>query len=163
MKLLSLLLICLFFSPFAWSQDDSNQSQWTYDLGASLGSTSTTNYQELNLGLNYNFSSWLAWRNALFGRFSSAKEDGVTAEDTYGLDSSLRADFTTQLGESDSLTLFGGPGVRLDNDGNTEGFAEAGVNIRIGGLNVGGGVKSILTEDNNDTQFFLILNGTGQL
>ena len=143
-------------------EPQSNFSRLTYDLGFSAGSSGDVSYSEINLGLNYFAQRWLVWRNALFSRFASGLDT------TYGLDSSVRAYWLKGFGQSSGFTLFGGPGLRVPNQGNTTPFAEAGMVIQLGGLSLGGGVKSILhslsnSQTNNDTQYFIILAGSGSI
>lgn len=133
----------------------------TYDLGFSVGSVGDIDYSELNLGLNYFFKSWLAWRNALFYRFNSE------IDSVYGLDTSLRALFSTDLNVA-SLSVFGGPGFRFVSKGDNVPFAEAGLVIKTAGFAIGGGVKSFFnkmvdSDAENDTQYFISLSGSGQL
>ena len=138
----------------------------TYDLSGSLGSTAGRNYQEVSLGLNAFFYEWLAWRNSAFARFV----DGT--DNVYGLDTSAR--FILNLGDRKfGLTAFAGPGFRFATSSgkapaDSAPFAEAGVVAKLGGLAIGGGVKTVY---NNfvrsgavlDTQYFLILAGGGAL
>jgi len=129
----------------------------TFDLGLSTGAVNNVSYTEVNLGLNAYFKEWLAWRNALFGRFPSS---GNTV---YGLDSSVRGILHLPI-----LTAFAGPGYRIANEDQSAPFAEAGLVLKLAGISVGGGVKSIMNSwvkanAPNDTQYFLILSGGGSL
>lgn len=135
----------------------------TFDLGASFGKVADVSYTEVELGLNAYFTHWLAWRNAVFGRFPSA------GSSIYGLDTSVRLilDLSGAIG---GITAFAGPGVRLAS-GASHGavpFAEGGAVFKIVGFAIGGGVKVLLNSmvqrgDPNDTQYFLILAGGGSL
>ncbi|MCM2281985.1 MAG: hypothetical protein NDI61_09085 [Bdellovibrionaceae bacterium] len=140
----------------------SSPHRITYDLGVSSGTAGDQSYTEAQLGLNYFLHDWLAWRNALFGRFGS----GI--ESAYGVDTSARTYVNVELAEASGLTLFGGPGWRFVTQGKQAPFAEAGLVLNLGGLNLGGGVKSVFNEfidrdAENDTQYFIILSGGGSL
>lgn len=133
----------------------------TYDLGASTGSYSNKTYTEINLGVNLYVYPFLAWRNAAFARFLSG------ANNVYGLDSSVRG--ILELGGSGlGMTAFAGPGFRFVNEGRNVPFGEAGAVFKLGGLNIGGGVKTLFNKFadsalENDTQYFIILAGGGSL
>ena len=114
-------------------------------------------------------SEYLNWRNALFSRFDSSTEN------IYGLDSSLRLQ-TTAMTSDDSFGfhVFAGPGVRLASENWNAVFGEAGLVFKIGGIKIGGGIKSISYIENrkdknnqelpkNDQQVFIILAGGGSL
>jgi hypothetical protein len=133
----------------------------TFDLGASLGSVNDVHYTEANLGLNLYFYEWLAWRNALFGRFASGEET------IWGLDSSVRGVLNLGGGAL-GLTAFAGPGYRFINKGDNAPLVEAGIVFRLAGIALGGGAKTIINSAvrdgaPNDTQYFLILAGGGSL
>lgn len=133
----------------------------TYDLGVSAGKYSDTSYTEANFGLNWYAQNWLAWRNAIFGRFQS---DSQTA---YGLDSSLR--LIADVGaERAGFTAFIAPGYRFASGTSSAPFAEEGLMLHLGGLTIGAGAKQILdswvhTGAANDNQYFFILGGGGVL
>ena len=133
----------------------------TFDLGLSSGSVGGFNYTEFNLGLNWYFTSFLAWRNAVFARLAS----GVST--VYGLDSSVRG--ILSLGGSElGLTAFAGPGFRFVTLGANVPFAEAGVVFKLPVLALGGGVKTffnnwVTPNAPSDTQYFIILSGGGSL
>lgn len=132
----------------------------TFDLGASFGSYNDLTYTEVNLGFNTYFSEYFAWRNAVFGRFMS------TVDNIYGVDSSLRGIFTT-LENGTGFTAFAGPGYRIASRESAP-LGEAGLILRFGGLSIGGGAKTVFhslvrRDAPNDTQFFLILAGSGDL
>ena len=133
----------------------------TFDLGASGGSVGSVSYTEVQLGFNAYFYEWLAWRNAVFGRFPS------TGASVYGLDSSMRGILDLSLAAT-GITVFAGPGVRFPNQGAVTPFAEAGAVFKIIGLALGGGAKVVLNSwvqsgAANDTQYFIILAGGGSL
>lgn len=133
----------------------------TFDLGASAGSYGRYNYTEINLGVNVYFLEWVAWRNALFARFPS---EGVNI---YGLDSSGRFIYSLSGGAL-GMTAFAGPGYRFANEGGSVPFAEGGLVLKLAGLSIGGGVKTLLRSwttsgASNDTQYFIILAGGGSL
>lgn len=149
------------------SQSQSNQPQelrprLTYNLGASFGSVGGESYQEANLTLNYFLNSWLIWRNGIFYRIVSK------ADDIYGLDSSIQGLWAAGLDSDTSIGMHAGPGVRLPNEGEAIPFVEAGLTLRLVGLRLGGGVKAFFNKvaDNdaaNDTQFFIVLSGSGSI
>lgn len=134
----------------------------TFDLGVSTGSVNGITYTEANLGLNLYFFQWLAWRNAFFGRF-------MTGEETLtGVDSSARLILNLDGGAL-GLTAFAGPGWRFVTKGDASApLLEAGLVLRLAGLALGGGMKTIINSAirsgaPNDTQYFLILSGGGRL
>lgn len=166
----------LFFSSASLAQEDdvnsSSDLRFTYDISASVGSvsssTGSSSYTEIALGLNTFFSDWFVWRNSAFTRM------GQGYDGTYGLDSSAR--FVLNLGDSAlGLNAFLGPGYRVilnqstgANQTDSAPFAEAGAVFRLGGLNLGGGMKSVFNSmvrpgSKDDVQYFLILSGGGSL
>lgn len=179
--MLTVILVCLVALP-CWAQkrkavpklapveaDSSDYPKFTYDLGVSLGSTNVTtngatqsySYTEANLGVNTFFNPWLNWRNAAFGRFGS----GIT--NVYGLDTGARLGASLDVGVA-GIALFGGGGYRFVTQGTNAPFGEAGAQFSLAGLRLGGGVKvvfnsAIVSGAPNDTQYFLILSGSGQL
>ena len=133
----------------------------TFDIGGSFGSYGDQSYTELNLGLNTYFSEYFAWRNAVFGRFSQQSEN------IFGLDTSLRGIYSYGLGGT-GFTAFAGPGYRFVNRGSSAPLLEGGLVLHLAGLSIGGGVKTVLTSVvqsgvKNDTQYFIILAGSGSL
>lgn len=154
------------FSSFVLAAHSGDEFRLTYDLSGSIGSTAGRNYQEISLGLNAHFQDWFIWRNAGFGRFVSGSDN------VYGLDTSGR--FVLDLGDSKlGLTAFVGPGYRFaTSSGNSQAdsapFAEAGATVKLGGLHIGGGAKTVFNSvvrpgAPEDTQYFLILGGGGVL
>lgn len=140
---------------------EASYNKLTWDLGVSSGASGGRSYTEGSLGLNYFFMDWLAWRNAVFARFT-------TPENVYGLDSSLRAFANLGLTEKSSLTLFGGPGYRFMTKGTNTPFLEGGVVAKLGGFNIGGGLKHFMLKSvdaklEDETQYFIILSGGGSL
>lgn len=138
----------------------------TFDVSGSIGKTYDRSYQEISLGVNAYFTDWFAWRNSGFARFI----EGV--DNVYGLDTSAR--FILNLGDSTlGLTAFVGPGYRFATSSGTlpadsAPFAEGGVVAKLGGLSIGGGVKTVFNSlvrsgAPEDTQYFLILAGGGSL
>lgn len=135
--------------------DEQSYSKLTYDLGFSFGSYNNASYTEANLGLNYFFKSWLAWRNAVFGRFATTN--------IYGLDSSMRA-----ILNAPTITAFLGPGYRIATTSQSGPFAEGGAIFHLGGFSLGGGVKVIMYTNpgslpNSDLEYFIVLAGGGVL
>lgn len=141
--------------------EESDFARLTYDIGFSTGSSGDVNYSEANFGLNYFFMRWLSWRNAVFARF-------ISPENIYGLDSSARLFYNIGFGERSGVTLFGGPGYRFVNKGDNVPFAEAGLVTHLGSFNIGGGFKTFFNNvvragSSSDTQYFIILSGSGAL
>ncbi len=147
-----------------------SESTLSYDLSAGAGTYNGSSYNEFNLGLNWMVADWLNWRNALFTRLSSASSDSIS-----GLDSSLRLQ-GSMLSDSGTFGMSGfiGPGVRFATKDANAAFAEAGLMFKVGGLHLGGGVKSVnyfkTRQDSsgadlpkNDNQVFIILSGSGNL
>lgn len=147
----------------------SSDSKFTYDLSASFGNYNDSSYNEINLGLNWIMGENVNWRNSIFNRF------GSNTSSISGLDSSLRLQTTsTTEDETFGFHAFIGPGVRLASENWNAVFGEAGLVFKIGGINIGGGVKSISYLENrkdksnqelpkNDQQVFLILSGGGSI
>lgn len=143
-------------------QEAHPASRFSYDLGLSMGSYGGSSYTEANLGVNYFVLNWLNFRNSLFYRF------GSQSNSFYGLDSSLRGIFSSNKGMPFGMTVFAGPGYRIANKGSNAPFVEAGVILKVMGLNLGGGLKSVFysvaqSGAANDTQYFVILSGGGSL
>ncbi|MDZ4082566.1 MAG: hypothetical protein U1E10_06505 [Bdellovibrionales bacterium] len=169
------VLLCFIVPSPSWAQGEeaSGGLRFTYDISASVGSVSSSSgdssYTEIALGLNTFFSDWLVWRNSGFTRM------GQGFDGTYGLDSSAR--FVLNVGDSTlGLNAFLGPGYRVilnqsstaTNQTDSAPFAEAGAVFRLGGLNLGGGMKSVFNSmvrsgAKDDVQYFLILSGGGTL
>ena len=165
------LLIFLFIPNLLMSQARSTTSdtRLTYDISASQSQQNGRTYQEVNLGLNWFFNDWLIWRNSGFQR-QAQQEDTV-----YGLDSSLRLQKEFQSEDRVfGLKVFGGPGIRVASEKSNATFAEAGVGLRLGGIQLGAGIKSLTySESRSDSngnslprtenQFFVTLSGSGAL
>lgn len=155
-------------SPSA-SVSSGGNSRVTYDISASLGSQNGNQYQEINLGLNWEMNSFLNWRNALFTRM------GTNITNVSGLDSSLRLQLTSLTDDNSfGFHVFAGPGLRLATENWNAAFGEAGLIFKLAGINIGAGVKSIQYFENrmdknkdplpkNEQQVFLILSGGGTL
>jgi hypothetical protein len=177
-----LLLAILVFSVSSFAQrkysypsqqgsysSKNSDSKFTYDLSASFGNYNDSSYNEINLGLNWIMGDYLNWRNSIFNRF------GSNTTNISGLDSSLRLQTTsTTEDETFGFHAFIGPGVRLASENWNAVFGEAGLVFKIGGIKIGGGVKSISYLENrkdksnqelpkNDQQVFLILSGGGSI
>jgi hypothetical protein len=175
MKRLIISIIFLTCSQTVWAQRHSgsystSESRMTYDISGSFGTYNDRNYNELTLGLNWYMSDWFNWRNAAFTRF------GNQIDSVSGLDSSARFQWTAQTdGGAFGVNGFIGPGVRLASANHNAAFGEAGLVFKLGGLRIGGGVKSLYylvdrtdsatnaTLPRNDNQVFLILSGSGTL
>lgn len=166
--------MCFFCAAPAWAAraravSTESNSRVTYDLSAAAGSYNGAGYTEITLGLNWFLEDWLNWRNSIFSR------QGSGIETVQGLDSSAR--FSTSIATDDGglgVDAFAGPGLRFASKDNNAVFGEAGVIFRLGGLRIGGGVKALsyikdrsdptgANLPKNDTQYFLILAGSGVL
>lgn len=173
MKVLSLMLCAgiLSLSHFSWAARgvaSSGSSHVTYDLSASFGTYNEKTYNEATLGLNWYLADWFNWRNSLFSRFGG-DIDSVT-----GLDSSARFQGSLETdGGGFGIHAFAGPGLRFASQNYNAVFGEAGLIFKLGGLRIGGGVKSLyyfadrrdsntnLILPKNDNQVFIILSGSG--
>lgn len=120
------------------SSQEGSDSKFTWDIGGSTGSYNGLSYTEINLGLNWSFSDYLVWRNALFSRVRQGSET------VNGLDSSLRLQYTLASEDGGvALSLFGGPGYRVATRDASAAFVEAGAEGKLGGLRVGASAKMI--------------------
>lgn len=165
MKHFSRVFALVFVMSFA---STTARAEFTYDLSASVGEYDGSSYTEINFGLNYVMSEIFTWRNALFSRQGSA------IESVQGLDSSMRWTYSSHSPEGGSgFDAFIGPGVRIASRQHNAAFGEAGVVLTLGGLRIGGGLKSLSYFSDRDdgqgplprgeTQYFLILAGGGAL
>lgn len=173
-KIILILLAPLFFVALParaerGRQPASSASDLSYDITFSVGTYDKEQYSEVNLGLNWYLQNWLIWRNALFSRFGS-NIDSVT-----GLDTSMRfaQNFRSSSGTF-GLDMFAGPGLRFASQNSNAVFGEAGLAFKLGGLYIGGGLKSLYYMNErkdsagnsiprNDNLFFIILAGGGTL
>ena len=166
MKIILLVLIPM----ICYSKPASTQkSRLSYDVSGSQSTQNGRTYQELNLGLNWFLSDWLIFRNSAFQR-QSQDQDTI-----YGLDSSLRLQHSLQNDENTlGFKIFGGPGVRIASEKSNAYFGEAGVGIRLGGINLTAGVKALqyseTRRDSNgnklpstENQVFIGISGGGTL
>lgn len=173
-RILIFSVMLVLFSPESPAQNrrapsPASGSALTYDIGASTGQYNGQSYTEIDVGLSWRMLDWLIWRNAVFNRSSSG------GASTFGLDSSLRAEYSlVSTDQSMAMTFFGGPGVRVSKTENSASFVEAGFKMRLGGLSLGAGAKSFsyFNPGNDpsgrplpkgDTVYFLILSGGGSL
>ncbi len=177
----SILFLMMILSP-VWAQKkypysfpktptavSTKDSKVTYDVSASLGSQNGNQYQEINLGLNWEMNSFLNWRNAVFTRM------GQNVTSVSGLDSSLRLQMTTMTDDNSfGFHAFIGPGVRIATENWNAAFGEAGLIFKLAGIQLGAGIKSIqyfesrkgpdkIELPKNDQQVFIILGGSGIL
>lgn len=142
-------------------------SDFHYDLSAGSGRYNDVSYAEVTAGLNWQFSEWWTWRNAVFHRFGS-DIDSIT-----GLDTSVRLGnaFGTKGGDF-GVDFYVGPGLRFASSNANAVFGEAGVGFKIVGLYLGVGMKSLyytqprvsssgIDLPKNDTQVYLVLAGGG--
>jgi len=179
---LKIILICLFVMGSAWAQKkypytfpttptsvSTKDSKITYDISASLGEQNGKQYQEVNLGINWVMNSFLNWRNAVFTRM------GNEVTSVSGLDSSLRLQLTSINDDNTfGIHAFLGPGVRVATENYNAAFGEAGLIFKLGGIQVGAGIKSLQYFEGradknkdplpkNENQVFIILSGGGTL
>ncbi len=144
-------------------------SKLTYDLSASFGTYNERSYNEVTLGLNWFLADWFNWRNSAFSRF------GTGIDTVNGLDSAARFQGSLETdGGGFGIHGFIGPGVRFATQNYNAAFGEAGLIFKLGGIKIGGGIKSLyyfsdrkdslgLTLPKNDNQVFIILSGSGSL
>ncbi len=169
MKQAFLFSIIILFQTFTFAAVGDSDSRFTYDISGSQSTRDGKSYQELNLGLNWFLQDWLIWRNSAFQR------QGQNIDTIYGLDSSMRLQ-KEWLNDSRSLgfKIFGGPGLRAASSDSNAYFGEAGVGIRLGGIMLGAGVKSLryfstrkdkdgMTLPKDENQVFLTISGGGVL
>ncbi len=168
MKTLKSLIVILFFlfveSSFAAT---NTKPTLTYDLGASTGTYSGYGYTEINLGLNWSLYDYLTWRNSFFSR-SVQSLSSVS-----GLDSSARFSWEVATdGGGLGLGVFAGPGIRFSKKESSATFVEVGLTVKLGGLNIGGGFKTLFYNSpgtdasgvdlpKSDTGYFIVLSGGG--
>lgn len=172
MKTIALVVGSLFILQnftFAKSASEKSESRLTYDISGSQSQMNGRTYQEINLGVNWFWQDWLIFRNSAFQK-QAQQEDTV-----YGLDSSLRLQQEFQSEDRVfGFKIFGGPGVRIASEKSNAYFGEAGVGLRLGGLNLGAGIKSLqYAETRTDSsgnrlpktenQIFITLSGSGSL
>lgn len=165
---LFLIILLPVTSLFAKTKQ-AESSRLTYDISGSQSTQNGNRYSEINLGLNWYLQDWLIWRNSAFQR------QGDNIDPIYGLDSSMRLQ---QEWLNDDRTLgfkiFGGPGVRAASSDSNAYFGEAGVGFRLGGINLGAGVKNIkyfstrkdkdgVTLPKDENQVFFTVSGGGAL
>jgi hypothetical protein len=143
-------------------------SSFKYDISASSGTYNGAQYTEINLGLNWQLSDWLVWRNAAFNRFGSGM-NSIT-----GLDTSMRIGNNVASDDGGlGMEFFIGPGYRFASNDASALFAEAGLGFKIAGIYLGVGAKSLQyvktrEEDGRelpkgDTQIFFVIGGGGSL
>jgi hypothetical protein len=159
------LLFSLVSLPSYAARGRASTPTFVYDLGVSGGTYDNEDYTEVNLGLSWYAMEHLAWRNSVFGRF--------TTTNIFGLDSSLRFVFNAPRDEDGfGLGAFAGPGYRFSDKENSGVFGEAGVLLKLAGFATGVGAKSIyynspgtnsdgLERPRSDTIVFLILGFGG--
>ena len=160
MKTIYFCVILMFTSP-AWASD------FQYDVSAGSGRYNDVSYAEITGGLNWQFSDWWTWRNAIFHRF------GSDVDSSTGIDTSLRLGnaFATE-GGSFGVDFYVGPGLRFASSNSNAFFGEAGLGFKLAGIYLGVGLKSLYytqTRTNslgtelpkNDNQVYLVLAGGG--
>lgn len=106
------------------------------DIGGSTGTYNGSSFSEVNLGVNFNFTEWLTWRNAAFKRFSTNGN-----KDIIGLDSTLRLISNTQF-TSGSFRIFAGAGYRFADPSEKNALVgEGGLGFTVGRFGLGAGAK----------------------
>lgn len=155
--------------PTTPTEASTKDSKITYDVSASFGEQNGNQYQEINFGLNWIMNSFLNWRNSIFTRM------GEGVKSVSGLDSSLRLQLTSLTDDNTfGFHAFAGPGVRVASENWNAAFGEAGLIFKLGGIQLGAGIKSLQyfesrTDKNNgplpknEQQVFIILSGGGTL
>lgn len=164
----ALVLGLSFFALPLWSAPIQQKQKpfFTYDVGGSTGTYNGRTYNEINLGLNFNLTDSLTWRNAAFKRF------GTNQNEVSGLDSTIRWNLELKTDQGQGLDFFLGPGVRLASHKKSAYVGEAGLTLSGLGLRIGGGAKYLKyidsqTNDLNEklpgdeVQYFLTLSGGG--
>ncbi len=119
------------------SGKSNNFRRFRFDGGGSVGSSNRGSFYEINLGVSYFVTEWLIWRNAPFFRFQSG------ATNSFGLDSSVRGQYSPPVAAEFSPTLMVGAGFRFINTGSHAPFAEAGLGLRVSDIQIQLGVKYI--------------------
>jgi hypothetical protein len=123
------------------SEEASHKSKdfrrFRLDGGGSVGSSNQGSFYEINLGISYYVTEWLIWRNAPFFRFQSG------APNSFGLDTSVRGQYSPPIAAEFSPTLMMGAGFRFINTGSHAPFAEAGLGLRVSDIQIQLGVKYI--------------------
>lgn len=161
MKIILLLLVSLSLST-TFAKDTPLV---TGDLGGSSGNNNGTTYQEVNLGINLNFTDWLTWRNSGFQR-SGSKMEVYT-----GLDSTMRLVLRTKFNQNGGAHFFLGPGYRwTSKEINNAIIGEAGLGVNFSGVGLSGGAKYLkydkprVDSDGNalkdeDVNYFINISG----
>ena len=162
MRIIPFLLVSIILSTTTFAKDTP---LITGDLGGSSGNNNGTTYQEVNLGVNLNFTEWLTWRNAGFQRSGSKIE-------TYtGLDSTMRLVLRTKFAQGGGAHFFLGPGYRwTSKEINNAVIGEAGLGVNFSGVGLSGGAKYLkydkprLDSDGNafkseDVNYFINISG----
>lgn len=138
-KLVSVLMIFTLSQITFAAQDKKEKTEpklVDVDLSGSTGNYNGVTYSEIHMGINFNFSENLTWRNSGFKRI------GVSGnQDFSGLDTSLRYTVDTPFDEG-AVKLFAGPGYRWASASDKNAvFAEAGVGLSAGPFNLSAGSK----------------------
>jgi hypothetical protein len=169
-KYLVFILAASFLGTISQAQSSKKSGPTlTWDLGGASGSRNGASYSEIHLGLNWHLTDYLTWRNSAFTR------QGGTQNSVYGLDTSMRFEqkFLVDNGVP-TFSIWGGPGLRISEKKNTALFAEAGVQVKAGGLNIGFGAKTLSYIDpgvdgsgnslsKSETIYSIVLSGGGAL
>jgi hypothetical protein len=166
MKFIYFVAFLMFGATAALAEE---QGRVTWDLGVASGKYQSSTppnddvtFAEGDLGVNWFFLDYLAWRNAVFVRFPTGEK---TVE---GLDTGLRLQGRVDFGARSGLNVFTGAGYRFETLGGNVPFGEAGLSIQVAGLTIGGGAKVFFEKLINAStptyvQYFLILSGSGVL
>ncbi len=158
----TILITHILFSELLMAKDTP---LLTGDLGGSSGINNGTTYQEINLGINLNFTEWLTWRNAGYQR------SGSKIKQSTGLDSTLRLVLRSDF-SSGSAHLFVGPGYRWASESDNNALiGEAGLGGHFKGLGISGGAKYLKYDkdrfnndnekfNNEETSYFVNISGS---
>ncbi len=147
--------ICIAFLAVVWTilpvPQVESYPRFSYDLGASAGTSQAGSFVELNAAVNTDFNNWTRWRNAAFFREESE------ADDFYGLDSSLSFSRLIRLDRQMTVRPSAGAGYRFASRSNSNApFGEAALTLDMGDFTLGLTGKYILHElvdDDREDEF----------
>jgi hypothetical protein len=106
--------------------------------GGAAGTSNSSTFYEINVGLDTQFNSWLTWRNAPFYRLRSGSSS------VFGLDTTARAQYILPIDASIAPRVHAGIGYRFVSTGSHAPLVELGGGGNLAGINVDISVKHIL-------------------